>query len=187
MIWALWSFSPGTDTPLQYYFQNQLHGSDAEFGQLSAVWSASFIPTYLLFAWSSRRHPLKKLLTWGTIATLPQMLPMMLIGSVPTSYVAALIMGLLGGVAAGSYTALLIRSCPIALQGTTLMLSVALGAACNSVGNIVGAHLYDHYGGFATCVAAMIASQLLILLCLQFVSSDLVADPDGHFAGQIST
>jgi hypothetical protein len=47
LIWLLWNFAPGSGTPLQYYLQDTLHAKDAQWGQWNAIFSASFIPTFL--------------------------------------------------------------------------------------------------------------------------------------------
>jgi hypothetical protein len=49
LIWLLWNFAPGSATPLQYYLQNTLHATDAQWGQWNAIFAASFIPTFMVF------------------------------------------------------------------------------------------------------------------------------------------
>ena len=49
LIWLLWNFAPGSATPLQYYLQNTLHASDAQWGQWNAIFAASFVPTFMVF------------------------------------------------------------------------------------------------------------------------------------------
>ena len=39
----------GLYTPLQYYLQDALHAEDSQWGQWNAIFSASFIPTFLVF------------------------------------------------------------------------------------------------------------------------------------------
>jgi drug/metabolite transporter (DMT)-like permease len=67
LIWLLWNFAPGSATPLQYHLQNNLHATDAQWGQWNAIFAASFIPTFLLFGYLSRKLPLRTLLVWGTV------------------------------------------------------------------------------------------------------------------------
>ncbi|MCC2099896.1 MAG: hypothetical protein KDJ12_02095, partial [Hyphomicrobiales bacterium] len=55
LIWMLWNFAPGSSTPLQYYLQNTLKAPDSVWGQWSAIFAASFVPTYILFAWLCTR------------------------------------------------------------------------------------------------------------------------------------
>jgi MFS family permease len=37
IAWLLWNFSPGTTTVLQYYMSNELHASDAQWGDYNAM------------------------------------------------------------------------------------------------------------------------------------------------------
>ena len=67
-------------------------------------------------------QPLQRLLVWGTVVGIPQMVPLLFIQSVNGALAAAVAMGLMGGVASGAYIALIIRSCPPGLQGTVLMM-----------------------------------------------------------------
>ena len=123
LIWLLWNFAPGSATPLQYYLQNTLHAADAQWGQWNAIFAASFIPTFMLYGLLCRRFPLKTLLLWGTVVAVPQLVPLLFIHSVTGALIAAVPIGLMGGVATAAYLDLIIRSCPRGLQGTTLMMS----------------------------------------------------------------
>ncbi len=112
LIWLLWNFAPGSTTPLQYHLQNALHATDAQWGQWNAIFAASFIPTYILYGLLCRKFPLKTLLLWGTVAAVPQMVPLLFIHSVTGALIAAVPIGLMGGVATGAYLDLIMRSCP---------------------------------------------------------------------------
>ena len=125
LIWLLWNFAPGSATPLQYHLQNSLHATDAQWGQWNAIFAGSFIPTFIGYGLLCRRFPLKTLLLWGTIFAVPQMVPLLFIHTVTQALIAAVPIGLMGGLATGAYMDLIIRSCPRGLQGTTWMLSNA--------------------------------------------------------------
>jgi hypothetical protein len=180
LIWVLWTFSPGSGTPLQYYLQNTLHAKDAQWGEWNAIFSAAFIPTFLLFGFLCRRYPLRPLLLWGTVIAVPQMVPLAFIHSVSGALIAAAPMGLMGGVATAAYFDLMIRSCPKGLQGTLLMISAALYAIVQHLGNLLGAFLYDRFGGFMVCVIAITIVYALILPILSLVPKHLTATPDGQ-------
>jgi hypothetical protein len=180
LIWLLWNFAPGATTPLQYYLQNSLHAADAQWGQWNAIFAASFIPTFMLFGFFSAKLPLKKLLLWGTIAAIPQMVPLLFIDSVTGALIAAIPMGLMGGVATAAYIDLLIRSCPPGLQGTTMMMSGSLFFIISRLGDVMGTKLYDHYGSFDVCVIAITVVYGLILPTLLLVPKDLIATADGQ-------
>jgi MFS family permease len=180
LIWLLWNFAPGSTTPLQYFLQNTLHATDAQWGQWNAIFAASFIPTFMVFGLLCRRFPLKTLLFWGTVVAVPQFVPLLFIHSVTGALIAAAPIGLMGGVATAAYLDLIIRSCPRGLQGTTLMMSVGLYWIASRFGDVLGTNLYDYYGGFAACVVAITVVYALILPTLLLVPKRLIASADGQ-------
>jgi MFS family permease len=180
LIWLLWNFAPGSATPLQYYLQNILHAEDAQWGQWNAIFGISFIPTFMLFGLLCQNFPLKTLLLWGTVAAIPQMVPLLFIHSVTGALITAVPIGLMGGVATASYLDLIIRSCPIGLQGTTLMMSSALYFIASRFGDVLGTLLYDYYGGSGVCVIAITVVYALILPTLLLVPKHLIATADGQ-------
>ena len=180
LIWLLWNFAPGSTTPLQYHLQNTLHATDAQWGQWNAIFAASFIPTFIVYGFLCRRFPLKTLLLWGTVAAVPQMVPLLFIDTVPQALIAAVPIGLMGGVATGAYMDLIIRSCPHGLQGTTLMMSGSLYFVISRFGDVLGTNLYDRFGGFTVCVLAITIVYALILPTLLLVPKRLIATADGQ-------
>jgi hypothetical protein len=180
LIWLLWNFAPGSNTPLQYHLQNTLHATDAQWGQWSAIFAGSFIPTYIVYGLLCRRFPLKTLLLWGTVLAVPQMVPLLFIHSVTGALIAAVPIGLMGGLATGAYLDLIIRSCPPGLQGTTLMMSWSLYFVVSRFGDVLGTSLYDRYGGFTVCVIAITVVYALILPALLLVPKHLIATADGQ-------
>jgi len=180
LIWLLWNFAPGSTTPLQYHLQNTLHATDAQWGQWNAIFAASFIPTFIVYGLLCRRLALKTLLWWGTALAVPQMVPLLFIDTMTQALIAAVPIGLMGGLATGAYLDLIIRSCPRGLQGTTLMLSNSLYFVVVRFGDVLGTHLYDRYGGFAVCVIAITIVYALILPALLLVPNEAVATADGQ-------
>jgi hypothetical protein len=126
---------------------------------------------------------LRRLLFWGTVVAVPQMVPLILIHTVTGALIAAVPIGLMGGVATAAYLDLLIRSCPPGLQGTLLMASNAAYYLVSRLGDRLGTELYDHYGGFPVCVAAITIVYALILPVLFLVPKHLTATPDGEAIG----
>src|SRR5947209_2065629 len=179
-IWLIWNFGPGSTTPLQFYLQNQLHASDADWGVWNAVFAASFIPTYMVFGFLCRHVPLKRLLFWGTIIAIPQFIPLLFAHSMSQAFVTAVAMGLMGGMATAAYLALIIRSCPPGLQGTTLMMSGGLYYISSRFGDVLGTHLYDNYGGFYICVVLTTLCYVLILPMLRLVPREYTDSADGE-------
>ncbi len=178
LIWLLWNFAPGSATPLQYHLQNNLHATDAQWGQWNAIFAASFIPTFIVYGFLCRRFPLKTLLLWGTVIAVPQMIPLLFIHSMTQALIAAAPIGLMGGVATGAYLDLIMRSCPRGLQGTMLMMSGSLYFVVQRFGDVLGTRLYDDYGGFTVCVIAITIVYALMLPALLLVPKDLIATPD---------
>jgi hypothetical protein len=180
LIWFLFTFSPGSVTPLQFYLQNTLHASDAQWGEWNAVFVVAFIPTYLLFGVLCQKVALRKLLFWGTVIGVPQMVPLAFVHSVNGGLVAAAAIGLMGGVCTAAYYDLIIRSCPAGLQGTTWMIAGALYYVAVRFGDILGTHLYDHFHNFNACVIAITIVYALILPVLLLVPKELTATADGQ-------
>jgi Na+/melibiose symporter-like transporter len=180
LIWSLWCFAPGSETPLQYYFQDTLHASDAVWGQWNAISEASYIPTYILFGLLCRRFPLKSLLLWGTVVAVPQMVPLLFVHSTTSALIAAAVMGLMGGVATAAYMDLIIRSCPVGLQGTMLMASAALTVIVSRFGDVLGTFLYQEFGGFTVCIIAITVVYALILPTLLLIPKELIVTADGQ-------
>jgi hypothetical protein len=180
LIWLLWNFAPGSVTPLQYYLQNTLHARDAQWGQWNAIFSASFIPTFLVFGILCQTFALRVLLLWGTVIAIPQLVPLLFIESASGALTAAVPIGLMGGVATAAYLDLIIRSSPRGLEGTVLMLSAALNWVAVRFGDVLGTILYTRLHGFAACVAAITLVYALILPVLWLVPKHLIATPDGQ-------
>jgi hypothetical protein len=180
LIWLLWNFAPGSTTPLQYHLQNTLHASDAQWGQWNAIFAASFIPTYVVYGVLCRRFALKTLLLWGTVIAIPQMVPLLFIHSVTGALIAAVPIGLMGGIATGAYLDLIIRACPRGLEGTTLMLASSLYFLVSRFGDVLGTRLYDRFGNFDVCVIAITGVYALMLPALLLVPRQLIASADGQ-------
>ena len=118
-------------------------------------------------------------LLWGTVAAVPQMVPLLFTDTVTQALIAAVPIGLMGGVATGAYLDLIIRSSPKGLQGTVFMLAGSLYFVVSRFGDVLGTQLYDHYGGFTVCVIAITTVYALILPTLLLVPKELIATGDG--------
>ncbi len=104
LIMFMFSFAPGSNTPLQFYLTNQLHASDAIYTDYYAIFAVAFIPMFFLYAWLCKRYSLKTLLWVGTVITVPQMIPLALVHSANEALWLALPIGMMGGIAAGGIT-----------------------------------------------------------------------------------
>ncbi|MGH6993056.1 MAG: MFS transporter, partial [Caulobacteraceae bacterium] len=180
LIWSLWTFAPGGGTPLQYFLQNHLHAKDAAWGEWNAIWSFSFIPTFLLYGFVCTRFPLRPLLWWGTVFAVPQFVALAFVHTIGAALLAAIPMGLLGGFASAAYIDLIIRSCPKGLQGTVMMASAAAYQIVYRGGDILGTDLYQRFHGFTVCVIAITVVYALILPTLLLVPKWITATADGE-------
>ena len=81
---------------------------------------------------------------------------------------------------AGAYLDLIMRSCPKGLQGTTLMLASSLYFVVSRSGDLLGTHLYDHFGSFDVCVIAITVVYALMLPVMLLIPKELLATSDGE-------
>jgi hypothetical protein len=182
LIMFLFQFAPGSNTPLLYYLTDRLHASKEVYGEYYAVFVAAFIPVFFLYGWLCKRVSLEKLLWWGTIITVPQMMPLAFIHSAELAVWLALPIGMMGGIAAAAYYDLAMRSCPPGLQGT-LMMAVDGGFQLSyRGGDWVGAKIYglSATNGFLYCALATTAVYALILPVLLLIPRDLIRTADGQ-------
>jgi len=189
LIMFLFCFSPGSSTPLQFYLTNVLHASDAVYGYYDAIYLASFIPVFFLYGYLCKKVSLKKLLWWGTVITVPQMIPLVLVNSANLALLMAVPIGLMGGVASAAYYDLAMRSCPPGLQGTLMMMVDAVFQLAYRGGDLLGSWIYGSSpaNGFLYCVLVTAAVYTLILPLILLVPKELIATADGEPNPQVET
>lgn len=182
LIMFLFQFAPGSNTPLQYYLSNHLHLSDEIYGDYSGIFVAAFIPVFFLYGYICKFVSLKKLLWWGTIITVPQMIPLAFIHSGTEALILAVPIGVMGGIAAAAYYDLSMRSCPPGLQGALMMMVDGVYLLSYRAGDILGVELYNlsPTHGFLYCVLATTAVYALILPSLLLIPNYLIATTDGE-------
>lgn len=182
LICFLWNFAPGSATPLQFYLTNELHASDAVYSYYNGIFAAAFIPTFLLYGFLCKKVALNKLLWWGTIIAVPQMIPLAFIHSANLALVLAVPIGLMGGVATAAYFDLAMRACPPGLQGTLMMLVDGVLALSARAGDLLGSWIYNSSPtyGFTYCVIATTAVYALILPLIPLTPKALIATTDGE-------
>jgi len=182
LICFLWNFAPGAATPLQFYLSNELHASDSVYSYYNGIFAAAFIPTFLLYGFLCKKVSLNKLLWWGTIVAVPQMIPLAFIHSANLALVLAAPIGLMGGVATAAYFDLAMRSCPPGLQGTLMMLVDGVLALSARAGDLLGSWIYNSSPahGFTYCVIATTVVYALILLLIPLTPKALIATRDGE-------
>ena len=189
LILFLYQFSPGSNTPLQFYLTDELHASDAIYGYYFAIFSVAFIPVYVLYGYICSKVSLQKLLWWGTVLTVPQMLPLAFVHSANTAMLMALPIGLMGAVAAAAYWDLAMRSCPPGLQGTLMMAVDGLYQLSYRGGDMLGSWIYTSSPahGFLYCVLVTTAVYALILPLILLVPKELIATTDGQRSLAVDT
>ena len=184
----LFQFAPAASTPLQFYLTDHLHAADAAFANYTAIFVASFIPVFLLYGYLCKHVSLNKLLWWGTIIALPQMVPLAFIHSAGMALCLAVPIGLMGGIAQAAYNDLAMRACPAGLQGTLMMIVAGFYQIAYRGGDLLGTWIYgiDPARGFLYCVVATVAAYALILPVLLLVPKELVATTDGQSGRRVT-
>ncbi|WP_109485956.1 MFS transporter [Occallatibacter savannae] len=182
LIALLWFFTPGVNTPLQYYFANQLHAPDSVYANFSAVMYVGFIPTTLLYGVLCTRFRPSKLLWWSMIVGVPQFIPMAFIHTGGQALVAAFLIGLLGGLGNSAVIDMAIRACPAGLQGTLMMIVMSLYPLSSRMGDVLGSWLFglSPTHGFQYCVVAITCVYALILPLIPLLPKQIIATADGE-------
>jgi MFS family permease len=178
----MFQFSPGSNTPLQFYLSDTLHAPDEVYGEYYAIFVAAFIPVFFLYGWLCKRFTLEKLLWWGLIITVPQMIPLAFIHSGSDALWLALPIGMMGGVAAAAIYDLAIRACPPGLQGTMMLLIEAGNQLSYRGGDLLGSKIYSMSPthGFVYCVIATTFVYALIVPVIFLVPKELMNTVDGE-------
>jgi MFS family permease len=159
-----------------------LHAPDAYFSYYNAIFSAAFIPMFLLYGFLCRKVALKRLLWWGTIIAIPQMIPLLFVQTPELALWLAAPIGLMGGIATAAYIDLAMRSCPPGLQGTLMMMVDGVLLLSNRGGDVLGTYIYKSSPthGFLYCVIATTTVYALILPLILLVPKPLIATADGE-------
>jgi MFS family permease len=182
LIMFMFQFAPGSNTPLQFYLTNKLHASDAVYTDYYAIFAVAFIPMFFLYGWLCKKVSLSALLWIGTIITIPQLMPLAFVNSASQALWLALPIGMMGGIAAGAYYDLAMRSCPPGLQGTLMMMVDGMYLLSYRGGDLLGAQIYasSPAHGFLYCALATTAVYALILPVILLIPKELIATADGE-------
>lgn len=139
-------------------------------------------PHFCCMVFSARKVPLNKLLWWGIIVAIPQMIPLVFIHSGKFVLMLAVPIGLMGGVSTAAYFDLAMRSCPPGLQGTLMILVDGVLVLSARGGDLLGSKIYNSSPthGFLYCVIATTIVYALILPLILLVPKELIATADGE-------
>jgi predicted MFS family arabinose efflux permease len=175
-------FSPGFNTPLQYYLTNNLGLPDAVYAYSQGLLMLAYVPAGILYGYLCRRLPLRALLWGATIVWLPAAVPLLWIQSTASAYVVSFLIGFASGFAFTTFWDLAMRSAPPGMQGTLMMMVAGLYELAYRGGDWVGAGLYasSPAHGFVYCVIAGTATSLLMVPLLLAVPRTLIATADGE-------
>jgi hypothetical protein len=182
LINLLWNFTPGSFTPMQFFLTNQLHASDAIYADFLGLYNLVFLSPILLYGFLCTKFPPRKLLLWSVIIGVPQFIPMAFIHTGQQALLAAVLIGLMGGLANAACIDIAIRACPPGLQGTLMMMIAATFALSMRAGDVLGSWIYGlspNYG-FQYCVIAITVTYALILPVIPFVPKQITATADGE-------
>ena len=182
LLVCLSQFSPGFNTPLQFYLANDLHAPDWVYGDYLGIGMAGYIPAAAVYGRLCTRVPLRRLLWWATVLWLPAGIPLLLIHSSASALWFAVPIGLANGFAFTAYWDLSMRSCPPGLHGALMMLVAGMYELAYRGGDVIGTQIYASSAthGFTYCVIAGTATSALMLGVLRLIPRELVATADGE-------
>jgi len=182
LMMFMFQFSPGSNTPLQFYLTNTLHAPDAFYGYYTGIFLTAFIPIFFLYGYLCKKVSLRRLLWWGTAITVPQMVPLAFIHSAVAALWLAVPIGMMGGVAAAALYDLAMRSCPPGLQGALMMMIDGVYQLSYRAGDLVGARIYasSPTHGFLYCVIATTTVYALMLPVILLIPKEIIATADGE-------
>ena len=180
-------FTPGLNTPLQFYLANDLKAPDWVYGDFQGIMQAGYIPAAAVYARLCTRLPLRRLLWWATLLWLPAAIPLLLIHSSASALWFAVPIGLANGFAFTAFWDLSMRSCPPGLQGALMMLVAGMYELAYRGGDVAGTWIYASSAthGFAYCVVAATATSTLMLAILQLIPKEITATADGEPSPQV--
>ena len=184
LIWMMWNFAPGANTATLYYLTDKVHLSDAQYGNYQAVFTVAFIPLFLCYGYLCRKFTLRKLLFWGTIVAVPQLVPILFIHSAKSAYIVATLMGVMGAIGTAAYYDLLIRACPKRLEGTLMMIAVTGYWVFGKWGDVLGSKLYGIWG-YLPCVIATTTVYAAILIVLAFLPKSITDDKEEQLDNRV--
>lgn len=136
----------------------------------------------LLYGFLCRKFPSRKLEWWAVLIGVPQFVPMAFIHTGKQALVAAVVIGLLGGLANAALIDMAIRACPPGLQGTLMMIVTSLYPLSSRVGVVFGSWIFglSPRHGFQYCAVAITLVYALILPLIPLLPKELTASADGE-------
>jgi hypothetical protein len=182
LINILWNFTPGAYTPMQFFLTNQLHAPDSIYAAYAGLGNLFFLPPIVLYGVLCQKFPPRKLLLWSVLVGVPQFIPMAFIHSGQQALAAAVLIGLMGGMANTACIDIGMRACPPGLQGTLMMMIAAVFALSMRGGDVLGSWIYglSPQHGFQYCVIAITVTYALILPVIPLIPKHVTNTADGE-------
>ena len=141
-----------------------------------------FLPPLVLYGFVCQKFPPRKLLLWSVMIGVPQFIPMAFIHNGRQALVAAVLIGLMGGMANVACIEISMRACPPGLQGTLMMIIASTFALSMRGGDVFGTWIYglSPAHGFTYCVIAITLCYALILPVIPFIPKQITSTADGE-------
>ncbi len=193
IIVFLFNFSPGFNTPLQFYLTDHLHAPDRVYGEFFSIYFLGFVPFFFLYGWLLSRVRFALLLWGGMALSVPTLIPMFFLHSAQGFLIAAAPMGATAAIAWAAIKDLAIRSCPPGLQGALMSMVSGAGALSYPISDVLGARLYDasprfgFYEGMGLSILATLMIFPVMLLIPRGVMALREGAPDTLALGAFST
>ena len=183
---VLWQSTPSSDTAFFYYLTNELHFQPEFLGRVRLLSSAAMLAGVVLYNQFLKRQPIKEVLRWSTIVSVPLGLTQLLLIThanqrlgIPDAAFAlgdAAILTVLGQVAFMPTLVLAARLCPPGAESVVFATLMSLNNASAMVGTELGALFTQLFGvtetrfdNLAALVLFCNLSSLLPLFAIDFL------------------
>lgn len=152
-LWAIVGYvfyliiTPGTGTAQLYFANNALGFSKQFIGDLGRWTAGGVVLGVLGFGWLSRRLPVRALVWCAFLMDCSIYLALLQIHDPMSARIFSLVAALLGTFYGLALYTLAARACPPGIEGTVYGLVLAAIALGGTLGDKIGAGIFDHFGG----------------------------------------
>jgi predicted MFS family arabinose efflux permease len=176
---ARFVFQHPKPSPLFFHLTETIGLSAEAYGQFLSAFNLALFAVMALYGPLCRRMEFSRILKWGTLIAIPQMLLLLVIHSPLQAMLCAMLMGAMAGTAGAAYFDLLIRSCPPGLEGTAMMLGSAVNFLVIRGADVVGTWLYQR-GCFTGCALSTVAVCACIIPALSLLPRSTLQPATGE-------
>lgn len=178
LVLALFNFSPGWNTPLLYYFVDDVSISGSGFGAYRAGTFAAAAAASIAYGLLCQRIGLGRLLVGAVGLNVFPALLLLVVGGPGSAVAAALVVGFVSGFGYVAFFDLLRRSCPRGLEGIGTAAGFSLFTLSGSAGDLLGAWMFER-GDFVAALAVDAVATVVILPALRWLPRSLERSRDG--------